>query len=119
RARIRRHLPECPTVRAVIRVVELHVIERVEELRAELQRLALGEPEILHDGKVPVVDARPAQHITSHVAVAEHRHASWNRVRAARVVHRANQVRWIKIEIAGYGLRACYRIYVGRDAAKV
>src|ERR1041385_2799579 len=44
------------------------VIERVEELAAELQRLRFGEAELLHDRRIEVEEARSAQHADARAA---------------------------------------------------
>src|SRR5579871_6453308 len=71
-----RDLSEGPAEAPGVGVQELRMVEGVEELRAELERLVLADLEVLVDGDVEVVDPWPAQHVASHVAESEHGHVS-------------------------------------------
>src|SRR6476659_7908473 len=51
-----------------VRIVELRVVERIESLRAELQRYRFRETEVLEDRKVPIVETRPAKDISTRIS---------------------------------------------------
>jgi len=73
-----RHLPEAAEKSKggirISRDQELSVIERVEELRAELQVGPLRELEVLEDRQINVVNPRPPDRVTSGIAECE----EWN-----------------------------------------
>src|SRR5947209_1820698 len=55
------HAPECRAGKAAARIVELHVLERIEELGAELHRHTLPQARILLQRGIEVVDPRPVE----------------------------------------------------------
>jgi len=75
-----RHLPEAAEKSKggirISRDQELSVIERVEELRAELQVGPLRELEVLEDRQINVVNSRPPDRVTSGIAEAEEWYAA-------------------------------------------
>ena len=63
------------------RAEELDMVKGVEESSLELQRLTLGDFEVLQDRNVKVVESWPAQKIASAIAVTEKRYSTGYAVR--------------------------------------
>src|ERR1700733_15745214 len=70
----------------VIHSQKLDVVESVEELRAEFERLVLHETGSLGERDIPIVDSRPPQIITGHVSVAKQRNAGVAKGIGARIL---------------------------------
>jgi len=59
------------------------VIEGIEKIGLELQRLCFREAEVLHHRDIPIIDSRAAQDVSAHVAVGEHGNSARDQLCAA------------------------------------
>ncbi len=50
------------------------MIEGIKEIGLKFQGLGFCKFEVLENGNIPIVDARPAQRVAAHIAMAE----QWN-----------------------------------------
>jgi len=76
--------------------LKLGVIPSVEELRPELDRLALGDLRRLGKGQVPIVDPRAEEGVPSERPKTEY----WNASGRRRALNRAHQIGRVNPEVA-------------------
>src|ERR1019366_7786406 len=61
--------PEGGTGGLGVRYPEVRVVQNVEELRPELQPRLFADPEVLVDGKIPLIEVGSAERIPADIAV--------------------------------------------------
>jgi len=63
----RKNLPDCRISDAIVRLTEVDIIEKVEELRPKLQREAFPDLGVFYDPEIGIKGAGPAQDVLAGV----------------------------------------------------
>src|SRR5581483_4088729 len=69
-----RDLPEAAGAHCRIRRTEMHLVEGVEELTAELSSKALARPKLFHQSDIRIEQGRAVHEVSSRIPVAAQRH---------------------------------------------
>src|SRR5262249_52336700 len=93
---------ECRRADDVARLPEVRMVEKVEELGAELRARGLADLRILDDRKINVVEARPDDHVASQTAEARDSHKDGGIEPTVYVADDVNRTRNIGPERAGH-----------------